>query len=300
MGLPSRHLTFIVQFDAPLELVMDARSAATAQRFDALLSGFHTEPAVIRHDGNQHGVQLHLTPAGRAGAVRASRPARSPPTPCRSTRCGARRRASSSSGSASATTWPARFAVLDRVLLRAAAGPRRGAVRRARRRRRGVAPARRDGRPHRRRARSPARSAGAAATSPSSSPPSSAFGPKEMARVLRFERSKRLFVRPATRRWPTIAAECGYADQAHMAREWRALAGASPTQWLAAEQLPVAATPSPSTSRRAERRRRPGQAAGSSRRRMLPARNFSITASLNPSRLVVKRPSGSRPPSMCG
>ena len=37
-----------------------------------------------------------------------------------------------------------------------------------------------------------------------------------------------------------------------------------------------------------------------SRRRMLPARNFSMTASLHPSRLVVNRPSGSRPPSMCG
>ena len=36
----------------------------------------------------------------------------------------------------------------------------------------------------------------------------------------------------------TIAADCGYADQAHMAREWRALAGASPTQWLADERLP--------------------------------------------------------------
>ena len=29
-------------------------------------------------------------------------------------------------------------------------------------------------------------------------------------------------------------------------------------------------------------------------------RNFSMTASLHPSRLVVNRPSGSRPPSMCG
>jgi AraC-like DNA-binding protein len=65
------------------------------------------------------------------------------------------------------------------------------------------------------------------------------FGPKEMGRVLRFERSKQLFIRPDHPTLATIAAECGYADQSHMAREWRSLAGASPTQWLAAEQLPV-------------------------------------------------------------
>ena len=57
--------------------------------------------------------------------------------------------------------------------------------------------------------------------------------------MLRFERSKQLFIRPDHATLATIAAECGYADQAHMAREWRTLAGASPTQWLAAEQLPV-------------------------------------------------------------
>jgi AraC-like DNA-binding protein len=65
------------------------------------------------------------------------------------------------------------------------------------------------------------------------------FGPKEMARVLRFERSKQLFLRPDHATLASIAAECGYADQAHMARDWRAFAGASPTQWMAAEQLPV-------------------------------------------------------------
>ncbi len=57
--------------------------------------------------------------------------------------------------------------------------------------------------------------------------------------MLRFERSKSMFIRDDHPSLATIAAECGYADQAHMAREWRALAGASPTQWLAAEGLPV-------------------------------------------------------------
>jgi AraC-like DNA-binding protein len=38
--------------------------------------------------------------------------------------------------------------------------------------------------------------------------------------------------------WVRIAAVCGYADQAHMTHDWVAFAGASPSVWLADEQLP--------------------------------------------------------------
>ena len=32
-----------------------------------------------------------------------------------------------------------------------------------------------------------------------------------------------------------LAADCGYFDQAHLAREFRVLAGCPPSQWLAEE-----------------------------------------------------------------
>lgn len=73
------------------------------------------------------------------------------------------------------------------------------------------------------------------------------LGPKTTARVLRFDRAARLLVpvptdgRPVTpvrRSIADVAAVCGYADQAHLAREFRDLAGCPPSayvaQWAAA------------------------------------------------------------------
>lgn len=56
------------------------------------------------------------------------------------------------------------------------------------------------------------------------------LAPKATARVLRFRRAARLLT-PGT--LADAAAECGYADHAHLVREFRALAGCTPTQYLA-------------------------------------------------------------------
>lgn len=58
-------------------------------------------------------------------------------------------------------------------------------------------------------------------------------GPKEAARVLRFEHSRHLV--GAGRPLADVAAAAGYADQAHLTREWNALAGYPPTTYLRAE-----------------------------------------------------------------
>ena len=63
IGMPSDTVTLVVSLDAPLDLVgADGREG----RYDAMVAGLHAGPALIRHDGSQHGVQLDLTPAGAA------------------------------------------------------------------------------------------------------------------------------------------------------------------------------------------------------------------------------------------
>jgi len=63
--------------------------------------------------------------------------------------------------------------------------------------------------------------------------------PKQYHRIARFEASRRRLTAPTPRGRPSlaaVAAASGYADQAHLAREWNALAGCPPTTWLQAEQ----------------------------------------------------------------
>ncbi len=56
------------------------------------------------------------------------------------------------------------------------------------------------------------------------------LGVKTAGRVARFSRSTDL-VRSG-RPLAEVAARCGYADQQHLSREWRGLAGTSPSRWL--------------------------------------------------------------------
>ncbi len=64
------------------------------------------------------------------------------------------------------------------------------------------------------------------------------LSPKVAARVVRFDRARRLLEHPVGPSAAMVAARCGYHDQAHLTREWQDLGGCPPGAWLAAEQLP--------------------------------------------------------------
>ena len=66
----------------------------------------------------------------------------------------------------------------------------------------------------------------------------SEFGvtPKGVARITRFERSVAA-ARDPRRRLADIAVACGYADQAHLARDWRDLAGRPPSRWRVEDEF---------------------------------------------------------------
>ncbi|MFT4134039.1 helix-turn-helix domain-containing protein [Labrys sp. (in: a-proteobacteria)] len=55
--------------------------------------------------------------------------------------------------------------------------------------------------------------------------------PKSVSRIIRFNAAQDLATKGTATGWADIAAACGYADQAHLTREFTALAGCSPTAW---------------------------------------------------------------------
>jgi AraC-like DNA-binding protein len=60
-------------------------------------------------------------------------------------------------------------------------------------------------------------------------------GPKTVGRILRFAEARRSIdagVRVGPMDWADLAADCGYADQAHLIREFRAMAGVTPADYV--------------------------------------------------------------------
>ncbi|MDN5791403.1 MAG: helix-turn-helix transcriptional regulator [Micrococcales bacterium] len=227
VGMPSSTVTLVIPLDDRLE-VSDAYAGRRA--FDSVLAGLATGPSHIHHDGYQHGVQLALRP----GAVRAF------------FGCPAAELAETSYeladvlGSRAARlrdrlhetdSWDRRFELVEQTLLAGEVDPRdppaevleawrliavsHGAVR----------------------IRDVAHRVGWSVRTLQQRFRSE-FGvtPKEAARVRRFERSLPLV---SSSRMPLsqVAITAGYADQPHLNREWRALAGRSPTRWLAEDVL---------------------------------------------------------------
>jgi AraC-like DNA-binding protein len=218
-GLPSRHVTLVISLAGPVRMA--------GRSLQALVGGLHTRAVLIRQDRVQEGLQLELDPlgvrtlfgvtaaelSGEVGDLAdfglGSLPERLAALP----------------------TWRERFALLDDVLAARAVEP--------------VAPPPELGEAWRR-LRGADGQVRVAELADEVGWSRRHLGerfraelglpPKQVARVLRFERAGRL-LRRGHADLASLAVECGFYDQAHLTNEWRALAGCTPGTWIA-EELP--------------------------------------------------------------
>jgi AraC-like DNA-binding protein len=252
-GLPSPFLTLIFTLNEPLVLLAHPDPRQPPGEFAALLGGLHSAPALVVHDGAQSGVQVALRPFGaRALLGLPAGELAELDVPAEAVLGGAC--AEFRDRALAAASWPERFAILDEILLRAGsgrgAGPGSGAGS-GTGRAPGVAPEVSFAWRRLLRAGGAVRVSDLAAeTGWSSRHLTGRFRteigltPKAAARVIRFSRARHLLIRQATApaeagengyRLADLAVACGYFDQAHLAREFRSLAGCPPSQWLTEE-----------------------------------------------------------------
>ncbi|WP_222195741.1 helix-turn-helix domain-containing protein [Modestobacter italicus] len=233
-GLPSPHLTLVLTLDEPLVMAAHPDPGQAASAHDALVGGLHTAPALIATGNRQFGVQLSLTPLGArallgmpAGALASLDVELADLLGPAAGELLDRLR--------TAADWPGRFAALDAALPRLL--PDRLAF---------PAPELTEAWALTTRAAGRLGVAAIAARVGWSDRYlrqrfTAEFGltPKEAARVARFSVARRRLAAAVARgRAPdlaVLAAAHGYADQSHLTREWRALAGLPPRRWLAAE-----------------------------------------------------------------
>jgi AraC-like DNA-binding protein len=250
-GLPSRHMTFIVSIGPSIDVVSQTDPRQSGASYGCVVGGLQASAALISHTGYQEGVAISLTPLGSRALF--GMPARALWNTSIEwadvTGPAGRELWERLQGIAD---WPDRFAACDTVLSRIAD---RELV---------VAPELR-GAWHALVRTGGTRPIGSVAATVGWSRQHLArrfrdefgVGPKLAARVVRFERARRMLqttlqpdphppprdgvgLRP-TQSFVTIAqvaAACGYYDQAHLDRDFAELAGCTPSAWLA-EELPT-------------------------------------------------------------
>jgi AraC-like DNA-binding protein len=221
-------MTVVMSFTRPLDVGWLGESDSRV-RLWGLASGLHTKPAEIFQQGEQFGIQIDLTPAGARkllglpmGALARELVALDDLLPAWA--------AGWHEHIAGQPTWARRFEALDRLLLKLAAA---GADQQGSRVRPELAWAwsRIDSTGGRERVSSLADKLGWSRRHLHQQFHSEyGIAPKQAVRIVRFQRSLTLFGAQG-HALGEVAGRCGYADQAHLTREWRSLAGYSPWQW---------------------------------------------------------------------
>jgi AraC-like DNA-binding protein len=236
-GLPSPWLTMIVTLDEPLVIARHPDPRQPASKHDFLLGGLHTAPALVTHEGSQSGIQLALTPLG-ARALLGMPAAELASVDVEAADVLGRLAGEVRERVLAAPDWAGRFAVLEEVLAgRARARGKTGE----------------SGKPEvsyawqrLRETRGAVSVAGLAAETGWSVRhlgeqfrTETGLSPKAAARVIRFDRARRCLLRRQAAGDRVVLAEfaagSGYYDQAHLARDFRDLAGCPPSVLLAEE-----------------------------------------------------------------
>jgi len=226
-GLPSRHAHLIISFVEPIELLRAPDASQPPGRFTALVNGLQAAPALVRQNDRVHLVHVFFTPLGVRAILGVP-----------NTEIASRVIELSDLWGARATqlvdrlgnsgSWDARFAHLDEAFTRALRPQELSA------------PAVWAWQQLARHSGNISMSALARHIGWSRAHFTDRFhadfglGPKTAARIFRFEHACRA-LKAQPRRLADVAQSSGYYDQAHMTREWQALAGSSPREWIARE-----------------------------------------------------------------
>jgi len=232
-GMPSPYLTLIVTLDDPLVIDRHPDPRAEPGEYLTLAGGLHTSPVMISFDGRMSGIQLAVSPlAARtlfglpAGELASVDVEATEVLGATATELHERVR--------EAPDWPARFEILDAVLLAGAnpAAEVHAGVTHAWQRILTSGGTVRVGELAREVGWSPRHLQALFVAE-------TGLTPKAACRVTRFNRARRMLQRRVSAGRPPgladLAARCGYFDQAHLAREFRELAGCPPSVWLAEE-----------------------------------------------------------------
>ena len=225
--LPSRHAHLIISLDASINVLQVSNEAPPAARFSALVSGLHDGFAMVERTCSWEGLHVFFRPLGLQAVLGATAAELASGAVALSDLCP--RDAPELMERLSGTRdWQARFAILDEVFTRrltpAKGSPLIAHVWRqlaASHGRRSVESLAQDTGWSRQHVADRFRA-------------ELGITPKTAARIFRFEHACGLI---SNLRLPLadVAAACGYADQAHMTRDWNAFTGTSPRAWIVNE-----------------------------------------------------------------
>jgi AraC-like DNA-binding protein len=223
-GVPGRYMTLIVSIGPEIDVIAQTDSAQAPDRYRCVVGGLQASTALIAHDGNQEGVAIQVTPLGSRALFG---------MPARELWNLSGELEDVVGGPATelwervqlARDWEERFAVCDSVFTRLVRDDE-------------LEPALK---------RSWQLLVGSSGTAPVAELAGTIgwtrqhfarrfadeFGlsPKLAARVIRFDRARRMLETPFLS-IAQVAYACGYYDQAHLTREFTELAGVPPGRLL--------------------------------------------------------------------